>query len=185
MDENLKKFIDQSIKSLEFIKNPGAKEYSYDFDCSELDNQYLTVDITKSEAYKKKFDSLKEIKGPAVYWFEITSNTNQSDLVNALEDYSRKDNHRAVPVIKKTYCATSNYLYVGKVKKNFYSRIVQHLGYFKTAATQGLQLCHWGNNLSLKLKLHVIEFNRDMEDMMPAIEQHFAQVLKPLVGKHI
>ena len=76
-------------------------------------------------------------------------------------------------------------LYVGKVKKNFYSRIVQHLGYFKTAATQGLQLCHWGNNLSLKLKLHVIEFNRDMEDMMPAIEQHFAQVLKPLVGKHI
>lgn len=86
---------------------------------------------------------------------------------------------------KKTYCATSNYLYVGKVKKNFYSRIVQHLGYFKTAATQGLQLCHWGNNLSLKLKLHVIEFNRDMEDMMPAIEQHFAQVLKPLVGKHI
>ena len=57
--------------------------------------------------------------------------------------------------------------------------------YFKTAATQGLQLCHWGNNLSLKLKLHVIEFNRDMEDMMPAIEQHFAQVLKPLVGKHI
>ena len=168
MDENLKKFIDQSIKSLEFIKNHGAKEYSYDFDCSELDNQYLTVDITKSEAYKKKFDSLKEIKGPAVYWFEITSNTNQSDLVNALEDYSRKDNHRAVPV-----------------KKNFYSRIVQHLGYFKTAATQGLQLCHWGNNLSLKLKLHVIEFNRDMEDMMPAIEQHFAQVLKPLVGKHI
>ena len=127
MDENLKKFIDQSIKSLEFIKNHGAKEYSYDFDCSELDNQYLTVDITKSEAYKKKFDSLKEIKGPAVYWFEITSNTNQSDLVNALEDYSRKDNHRAVPVIKKTYCATSNYLYVGKVKKNFYSRIVQHL----------------------------------------------------------
>ena len=60
-----------------------------------------------------------------------------------------------------------------------------YLGYFKTAATQGLQLCHWGNNLSLKLKLHVIEFNRDMEDMMPAIEQHFAQVLKPLVGKHI
>lgn len=30
MDENLKKFIDQSIKSLEFIKNHGAKEYSYD-----------------------------------------------------------------------------------------------------------------------------------------------------------
>ena len=76
-------------------------------------------------------------------------------------------------------------IYMSERSKRISSRIVQHLGYFKTAATQGLQLCHWGNNLSLKLKLHVIEFNRDMEDMMPAIEQHFAQVLKPLVGKHI
>lgn len=119
MDENLKKFIDQSIKSLEFIKNHGAKEYSYDFDCSELDNQYLTVDITKSEAYKKKFDSLKEIKGPAVYWFEITSNTNQSDLVNALEDYSRKDNHRAVPVIKKNILCYKQLFICRKGQKEF------------------------------------------------------------------
>lgn len=185
MNVNLKDFINKSLKSLEFIKAHGAKEYSYDFDCSELNNQYLTVDITKSEAYKEKFDSLKNIKGPAVYWFEILSETNQSDLINSLADYSRIDNHRAVPIIKKTYCPTSNNLYVGKVKRNFYGRVIQHLGYFKTAATQGLQLCHWANNLSLKLRLHVIEFESDMEDMMPAVEQHFALVLKPLLGKHI
>lgn len=184
MNENLKSFTEQSINSLEYIKANGAKEFSCDFNCSELED-YLHSDITKSEKYHELFKDLIEIKGPVVYWFEIISDIDRSELVSALSKYEGTDGHRVVPKIRKSFCVTSDCLYVGKVKGKFYGRVIQHLGYFTTPATQGLQLFHWAKDLSLKVKLHVIEFEKNMEDMMPAVEQYFANALSPLVGKHI
>lgn len=184
MNEKLEAFTEQTIKSLEYIKANGPKEFSCDFNCSELED-YLHSDITISEKYQELFKDLIEIKGPVVYWFEIVSETDRSEIVSALSRYEGIDGHRVVPKIMKSFCATSNCLYVGKVKKSFYGRVIQHLGYFTTPTTQGLQLFHWAKDLSLKVRLHAIEFERDMEDMMPAVEQYFAKALNPLVGKHI
>lgn len=184
MDKNLETFTVQTIKSLEYIRTNGVKEFSCDFNCSELED-YLHLNIIESEKYHELFKDLMKIKGPVVYWFEIVSDTDRSEIVSALSIYEGIDGHRAVPKIMKNFCVTSNCLYVGKVKRDFYGRVIQHLGYFTTPATQGLQLFHWAKNLSLRVKLHAIEFERDMEDMMPAVEQYFAKALNPLVGKHV
>jgi hypothetical protein len=75
-------------------------------------------------------------------------------------------------------------LYVGKVKKVLWGRVIQHLGFSKTAGTQGLQLYHWARGLSLELKLTVLEFEANMADLLPLVEKAVAKQLKPLLGKH-
>lgn len=185
MNENLKCFIEKSLESLEYIKKHEPQEFTWNFECSLLDPKYLTLGLAQFKIYSKELSFIQDIKGPTVYWFEITSDVNPLEIINAMQNYAKEDNHRIVPVIGKKDNITSNCLYVGKVKKNFYARVKQHLGYYSTKATQGLQLCHWARNLSLNLRLHYIEFEDDMADMMPVIEQYFAIVLKPLIGKHI
>lgn len=186
MNENLKVFIEQTIKSLEYIKNNGAKEYSFEFDCSELEDfSQLKINVLEHPKTKPFYAQLKEIKGPVLYWFEIVSGHNPIEIVSALSRYEGINEHRTIPKIRKKFCVTSDCLYVGKVKRSFYNRLMQHLGYFTTPTTQGLQLYYWAKELHLKVRLHAIEFEREMEDMMPAVEQYFANTLKPLVGKHI
>ena len=187
MNENLKAFTEQAIKSLEYVKTGGAKEYPpFEINCSELeDYNSLGINVLEHPRTKPFYDSLKKIEGPVVYWFKIVSGTDRGKIVSALSKYEGINGHRVIPKIRKSFSVKSDCLYVGKVKRNFYGRVMQHLGYYSTPATQGLQLYYWAKDLHLEIRLHAIEFERDMEDMMPAIEQYFANTLKPLVGKHI
>ena len=91
---------------------------------------------------------------------------------------------RVTPVIYKNYNRRTNILYVGKCKENFWGRVMQHLGYYKTPTTQGLQLFHWAKELRLEVRLNALEFTSDMKDIMPVIELFFAKQLQPLVGRH-
>ena len=78
----------------------------------------------------------------------------------------------------------SRILYVGKVKRHFWGRLIQHLGYYKVNRTQGLQLYYWAKELNLNLKVTVIEFEPEMIDLMEVLESALAKKLKPILGKH-
>lgn len=86
--------------------------------------------------------------------------------------------------MKKRYDEYSKCLYVGKVKKTVWGRVIQHLGFYKVAKTQGLQLFEWARDLDLKLKMHVYEFEEDMCDLVSIMELELARKKKPIIGKH-
>ena len=142
----------------------GAKNnYTFDFDTRDLKN-YLDVDIRNSEIYKssEKFNPLlkvlNQITGPCIYWVEFNSDISNNDLLNRLLVYKGSKGCRAVPALKNTFEKDTTTLYVWKVKDKFWGRLIQHLGYHKTPATQGLQLYHWCKDISIRFKVHVYEF---------------------------
>lgn len=185
MDYILSDFLSATITSLENLrKNDVCKEFSCVFKCAELED-YVNHDITKSDQYRELIKELMEIKGPVLYWYEIISNHSNDEIINSLQMYEQKQNHRAIPVFFKGYNRNTRILYVGKCKGKFWGRVIQHLGYFKIPTTQGLQLYHWAKELHLEVKLHALEFTEDMADIMPIVESYFAKKLHPLVGKHI
>lgn len=80
--------------------------------------------------------------------------------------------------------ADTTTLYVGKVKSKFWWRLITHFGFYKVHRTQGLQLFYWAKELGLKIDVTVYEFNDEMANYMPIIENAVARDLKPLIGKH-
>ena len=182
--EYLNEFIGTTITNLEHIRKNGVnKELSFTISCEDLDD-FNNIDIRQSEKFKVIFDQLKEANGPTLYWFEIISNTDTKKVINALNKYKTTVDAKATPALKTTINYDSKILYVGKVKGTFWGRLIQHLGFFKVNGTQGLQLYYWAKDLSLDLKINIIEFDKNMKDVMPIVEYAFAQRLQPLAGKH-
>lgn len=182
--EYLKEFISTTIANLEHVRANGVKkEYSFNIDCSDLDD-YNYVDIRQADKFKPIFDQLKSATGPTLYWIEIASETNTQKIIEALNIYKSSDYAKATPALKSNINYDSKTLYVGKVKGAFWGRLIQHLGFFKVNATQGLQLFYWTKDLSLILKFNILEFDNNMADTMPIIEYAFAARLHPLIGKH-
>lgn len=185
MNELLSKFLSDTISSLEKVLNEGPiSEFSFDIDCSDL-KDYLNNNIIKSEEYSGLFEELCQKQGPVLYWFEILSDNTNDSIITSLKEYQALKSHRVTPYYKESYDRHTRILYVGKCKRDFYGRIIQHLGYFVTPSTQGLQLYHWAKDICLKVRIHAIEFPKEMVDIMPIVESYFAKHLKPLIGKHI
>ncbi len=182
--EYLQEFIVSAISHLEHVRANGIKkEFSFTIDCSDLDD-YNYIDIRNSEKFKMIFDQLKSANGPTLYWIEIISDTDTKKVIEALKHYKASDKSKATPALKSTINYNSNILYVGKVKAAFWGRLIQHLGFLKVNATQGLQLFYWAKDLSLTLKVNTIEFDNNMADIMPIVEYAFAKRFQPLIGKH-
>lgn len=182
--EYLQEFIDITITNLEHVRDNGVKkEYSFTIDCSDLDD-YNYNDIRKSPKFRSIFDELKNANGPTLYWIEIVSDTDSKKVIEALTDYKASDKPKATPALKSNINYDSKTLYVGKVKGTFWGRLIQHLGFFKVNATQGLQLFYWTKKLPLTLQFNTLEFDSNMADTMPIIEYAFAKRLQPLIGKH-
>lgn len=180
----LNSFIDETISSLHQVRINGVKkELSFAINCGDLDDFNYT-DIRQSEKFRSIFDQLKDIGGPTLYWFEIISDASSFDIINALSEYKLSLDPKATPALRSKIDYESRTLYVGKVKGSFWGRLITHLGYLKVNQTQGLQLYYWAKSLSLDLKVHMLEFDDDMADIMPIIEYAFAKHLKPLAGKH-
>lgn len=182
MNSDLSSFLDKTIPILENLKkNDVRKTLNFDFSCEDLEDD-SNYDI--KESFKELFKKIDDMKGPVLYWYEITSDHSDDAILNALHKYGQEEGHRAIPAFHKKHDNPTRILYVGKCKNNFKHRVIQHLGYFKTKATQGLQLRCWANKLGLKLKLNALEFNNDMADIMLIVESYFAKRMNPLVGKH-
>lgn len=182
--EEIKIICGEAAKPLHEVSINGVKSYSvFDIDCEGLED-YNHVDIRDSERFKNMFGQLKGVVGPVLYWFEIVSDLPNQDIISDLNRYIGSGDCKAVPALKKTIDYDTKALYIGKVKTHFWGRLIQHLGYYKVKATQGLQLYHWAKDLPLKFKVHVYEFDKSMADLMPIVENALAKELKPLIGKH-
>jgi hypothetical protein len=163
---------------------PEVKKFV--IDCSLL-KEFLTENICKSNEFKDLFAELTKISGPCVYWYKIISENTGYQIIDMFEAYKKdKSRARAIPAMKtrKKISFDSEYLYIGKVKRGFHGRVIQHLGCFTVPHTQGLQLYYWAKELKLILELNVVEFERSMEDLLPIIELTIANMHHPLIGKH-
>ena len=163
------------------VADVGAKAvHHFRFDIGGM-RDFLNEDIRKSVEHRADFERLAAVKGPVVYVFEICPPTSPSAVLAAAKAYIGS---RAVPARRTSIDDTSPVLYVGKVKKALWGRIIQHLGFSHTAATQGLQLHHWTRGMVLELTLTVFEFEPEMADLLPLVERAVARQLRPLLGKH-
>lgn len=183
MNKDFKSFVEETARGIEHALNGGVKEYSFCINCADLDN-YLITDIRSTTKFELLFKQLGQIENQAIYWYEIVSDTNNSSILEAFEQYKQNPTSRPTPALNNYEHQTSKTLYVGKVKGCLWGRTIQHLGYHKDATDHGLQLYHWAKPLSLKLELHVIEVNDNMNHLIPSLEVYFANKLQPLIGKH-
>jgi len=180
----IKNFSKKLIESLDYVSKNGFKnEFEFEIDCESL-KDYNNVDIRNSLEFKSIFKKLKDLDGPVLYWFEILSDIDNEILRDRLKIYSNTNNSKVTPAMKKNFDNNSKCLYVGKVKKSVWGRMIQHLGFYKVQRTQGLQLFYWTKGLNLKLKVHLYEFEQDMADMISIFEIELAKLNRPIVGKH-
>ncbi len=165
------------------LQNGIIREHFEVIDCDTL-GDFMHTDVRKSSEFKSLFDTLKSMKGPVLYWFEILSENTHAQVRGKLTEYKNMSDARANSAMRNYTVPDSKYLYVGKVKKGICGRIVTHLGYNKSHKTSGLQLYHWSKNMNLKLRLHTIEFIPEMADLISVVELKLAQNLHPIIGKH-
>jgi hypothetical protein len=168
---------------LNVSENGFKKEYEFEINCESL-KDYNNIDIRESFEFASVFRKLKELNGPVLYWFEILSDIDNENIRKRIRDYSNSNNSKVTPAMKKYYDPKSKCLYVGKVKKAVWGRMIQHLGFYKVQRTQGLQLFYWSKGLNLKLKVHLYEFEQEMADLISIFEIELAKQNKPIVGKH-
>lgn len=160
---------------------------TFEIDCSQL-KEFLKEDIRYSEEFKELFEKLMPIKAPCLYWYRVISDNTSTEIINSFKvyrDYEERD--RNIPALNSDNSIDHNskILYVGKVKGGIYGRVIQHLGCFVSAKTQGLQLFYWAKKIGLKLELNVLEFDNKMADILPIVEFAVAKnKLHPLIGKH-
>lgn len=184
MNEFIKQVSKKIINNLQSVKENGEKNYfSFEVDCGTL-NDYNNVDIRNAEEFKNIFEELKSMNGPVLYWFEILSENMPEQIRDAITIYRNTENSKATPALKNKFDNNSKCLYVGKVKRGFWGRIIQHLGFYKVNGTQGLQLFYWAKSIKLKVKIHVYEFENDMSDLVSIMELELANKLNPIIGKH-
>ncbi len=183
IDDTIKDIANQELSSLlKIVKDGFNQKKVFHINCTEFID-YNYKDIRKSDKYRELFSDLERLSGSVLYYFEITSDCSSKVIVQSIKRYSSLPNSKNIPAIKKNYSNT-NILYVGKVKKNFLGRVIQHFGFYKVNGTQGLQLYYWAKDLNLKLKLTAIQFEKDAENLMPIFEKKIADILKPIIGKH-
>ena len=183
MENTIKEISEKAIIPLQNVAKNGVKQKKEFFiNCSDLED-FNHIDITNSERHKTMFSELKELSGPCLYYFEIVSDNLTSTIIEKIKEYSITENSKSIPAIKSKI-PESKILYVGKVKRHFWGRLIQHLGYYKVQRTQGLQLYYWTKELNLNLKLVVFEFEGEMINLMEVLENDLAKHIKPILGKH-
>lgn len=171
-------------KLSETISNGHKNYYAFELDCSTMAVNYLEKDIRdKDSDYYKLINELQELTGPVLYWFEIKSNTDRQLIRDCIVKHKARSS-RITPYLRPKFNADSDCLYVGKVKRNFYGRIIQHMGFYSTPKTQGLQLYHWAKDIGLVVTVHCYELQPEMIDMIAMMEFEMAERKRPIVGKH-
>ncbi|MFP9097785.1 hypothetical protein ACLI09_01920 [Flavobacterium sp. RHBU_24] len=183
MNDRIKAFSKSAIVPLLKVSENGPKQqYQFDIDCFEM-KDYNYVNVLKDSDFSQLFDAVANISGPCLYYFTIESDHDADEIISRIQAYKNTPGAKSVPAIKKKFPRTK-VLYVGKVKKALWGRLVQHLGYYKVSRTQGLQLFYWTQGTNVKLKMSVLEFEHEMADYMSVLETKLAKELQPIVGKH-
>ncbi|MEP1094043.1 MAG: hypothetical protein ABJG78_02975 [Cyclobacteriaceae bacterium] len=128
---------------------------------------------------------LPENDCPCLYYLEILEG-NTREIMDSFKEfkYGKPATDRATPAIKKNIDYTTKTLYVGKVKRDVWSRMRTHLGYYHVGATAGLQLVSWATDIDLILRAHIYGFDPEMKESIGGLELNFAKSLNPLIGRH-
>ncbi|MDI9311916.1 MAG: hypothetical protein QM535_17015 [Limnohabitans sp.] len=151
------------------------------------------VNITTCAEHSVTFQELLKINQPVIYWFEFDKNkVSKETLRNKYVAYRepmkydfKNENYRNTSSYKKDIKDSDFTLYVGKVKKGFWGRLVTHLGYNKTEKTAGMQLFHWFNPKEYgDITLHYIKLDTSMQNLVSILEYEMAQRKKPIIGKY-
>ena len=191
MENKINEIVSDSIEKLKQNLINKIEINQLHIDNSFFDEKYRsTVNITED---LKIFNDLLKIKKPVLYWFEFESSEEKTLLIrNKYENYRNNIkldylniNYRNTSSFKSKYQNTSKTLYVGKVEKDFWGRLVTHLGYNKTPKTAGMQLHYWYRIEDFgDLNLYYIEFDDSMKYLISIIEKQLALYLNPLIGKY-
>jgi hypothetical protein len=182
-------------KGIEYYKtaiNKGFTCYKLTIDCSDLS------DPEPSELEKKKHglpNSLKSTffrefdaknpkikRNPCLYFFEFKDGLAE-EVYKKYEAYTKSEtDERNKSGLKGNHNRSTNILYVGKVKKDVGARLSTHFGY-ANAKTGGLQLRFWAKEMGLKLDVHLILFENEIDDYINPLELELTRILNPLIGK--
>lgn len=183
MNNFIKSICLDKSKDLHEYGNLDIKIESFELDCSWFcscsdDGQILHDEISSI------INNLRKVSGPVVYWIELSNEIKGGQLLSAFKEYSISPSKRAIPARKKYPDIDSNVLYVGKVKRIFWGRIYQHMGFHNNRWTQGLQLYFWTQELKPKFKINYCQFAEELADLLPLFEISIARRLRPILGKH-
>lgn len=185
-------FISHSIEELQStrtkISNTSIKNIT-------IDNYYFHEKFMNEINISEFITQIKDLKDkntPTLYWFELESPESNKAIrtkyINYRENIKTQyttSNYRNTSAYKKTFCLKSRTLYVGKVEKGFWGRLVTHLGYNQSPKTAGMQLYHWyDTSLYGNLKVNYISFDYKMKDLITILEKQLARELKPLIGRY-
>lgn len=190
MKSILNTFISETIEDL---KSAQLKLESNKVNTLVINHDYFDQKFMNNEnisTYFDEFTALKKINKPVLYWFQINSSNNNKALRTHFINYRdplKKDfkhpKYRYTSAYKKNYSDSSKTLYVGKVEKGFWGRLVTHLGYSKYKSTAGMQLFHWYNpTLYGNITLNYIVFDNEMKHLIAVLEKQLANKLEPLIG---
>lgn len=161
-------------------------------------NNYTNHINTLSE-FRYLFSPLDKIENNCLYWFELENENKAQQLNELLDNYRKKkgtDNYKTVPATNAN--TNSKVLYVGirqggSVNRgkglrltNISGRIIQHLGYYHSKGTQGLQLYEYAKGKDFEITLSVVQFNKLENKYLNIIEKMVAkhESFKPLTGRH-
>lgn len=192
MKENLKSYIDDSIRSLEKAKLLLSNTL---INHIKIDKTYFNEDFMFKINISEKIEEIKSLKTenrPTLYWFELSSFDKNKLIRDKYIGYRESiktkyshPNYRNTSAYKKTFSRDSTTLYVGKVERGFWGRIVTHLGYNKSIRTAGMQLFHWYDLYEYgDIKLNYIQFDNEMKNQIVVLEKRLSKELKPLVGRY-
>ena len=101
MNHILSDFLSDTCNSLENLRrNNVYKEFYYHIKCENLED-FLSKRHHPIRQYQDLLQDLMQIKGPVLYWYEITSSHSNNDIIKTLKEYKQKK-QRATPSSTKT-----------------------------------------------------------------------------------
>src|SRR5690606_2324988 len=118
----------------EVYLNGALKRFDFLIDEKKLNSKYLNeINITSHGDFVPLFQQLQEFDDyPALYFFGINPLLQKTEIISLIENSQLN-----IPARNKILNNTG-ILYVGKVKRCAWGRLIQHLGYHQQRKSHGL-----------------------------------------------
>lgn len=167
--------------------NSCKRILTFNIDITKLNPDFADkVNITENSDFLDMFTQLiSNENDPAIYYFSINKNIDYPIIDKILSDAQSENLMLNFPA-KNSHNVNKGLLYVGKVKRCAWGRLIQHLGYHQNKRSHGLQIDIWAKKVQLPLNLTytVMFFDKKMEDYLELLESAIALEYKPIIGRH-